>query len=426
MPPTRRQVVPLPDIEGDLMSYTGINLESVKANNRSSILKLLNERGPTSRKDLAQALGLTPASVTQNCADLIESGILVEAGEVKNVNRAGRRKILVSINYTCRYVLSISIELEDTCLTLSDLQGENRTCTRIKTNPQADPEEFLSKVALEGLSLIHAANIPHEMILGVGVSIPGLVDQEKGVSRSAYRIWENPVDVRGLLGKYLHFPILLDNNVNAFAKAELLFGGSREKENILFMKWGPGVGSAIVLHNKLYESRFSKEGELGHVTIQKNGKLCRCGRRGCLETSANIHAIANQISEACTAEDMPVLYDLVGGDVTLILGRNIDWWFHAQDEGFWRVMDPIVDNVARTLSNTITILAPDAVVYYGPVFQLPGLQERFQAHCAQFDPNYNSNYITLSTLSDKTDFIGPLAVVVTELFFSPAGILGQN
>ena len=408
------------------MSYTGINLESVKANNRSSILKLLNEQGPTSRKDLAQALGLTPASVTQNCSDLIEAGILCEAGEVKNSNRAGRRKILVGINYTCRYVLSISIELEDTCLTLSDLQGENRTCCRLKTDTQILPEEFLTKVALEGLSLIHQAGIPHEMILGVGVSIPGLVDREKGVSRSAYRIWETPVDVRGLLGRYLHFPILLDNNVNAFAKAELLFGGSREKENLLFMKWGPGVGSAIVLHNKLYESRFSKEGELGHVTIEKNGKLCRCGRRGCLETRANVHAMANQISEACTAEDMPALYDLTGGDVSLIRGRNIDWWFQAQDDGFWRIMAPIVDDVARTLANTVTILAPDAVVYYGPVFQLPGMQERFLRHCAQFDPNYNSDYITMSTLSDKIDFIGPLAVVVNELFLSPMGILGQG
>ena len=408
------------------MSYTGINLESVKANNRSSILKLLNERGPTSRKDLAQALGLTPASVTQNCADLIESGILVEAGEVKNSNRAGRRKILVGINYTCRYVLSISIELEDTCLTLSDLRGENRTCVRLKTDPQIEPDEFLTQVAQEGLSLIQQSGIPHEMILGVGVSIPGLVDREKGVSRSAYRIWEKTVDVRGLLSRYLDFPILLDNNVNAFAKAELLFGGSRETENFLFMKWGPGVGSAIVLHNKLYESRFSKEGELGHVTIEKDGKLCRCGRRGCLETRANVHAMATQISEACTAEDMPALYDLVGGDVTLIRGTNIDWWFQAQDEGFWKVMDPIVDDVARTLSNSITILAPDAVVYYGPVFQLPGMQERFQAHCAQYVPNYNEEYLTLSTLSDKIDFIGPLSVVVTELFFSPAGILGQN
>jgi len=408
------------------MSYTGINLESVKANNRSSILKLLNEQGPTSRKDMAQILGLTPASVTQNCADLIAAGILCEEGEVKDSNRAGRRKILIGINYACRYVLSVCIELESTCITLSDLRGENRTARVIKTDTAAPPYQFLQSVAQVCISLIQNASISKDMILGVGVSIPGLVDREKGVSRPAYRIWEKPVDVRGILSQHLDFPILLDNNVNAFAKAELLFGGSREKENLLFMKWGPGVGSAIVVHNHLYESRFSKEGELGHVTIDKNGKLCRCGRRGCLETIANIHAIANQVSEACTAEDMPVLHDLVGGDVTLIRGRNIEWWFHAQDEGFWRVVDRIVDQVARNLSNAVTIMAPDAVVFYGQVFQLPGIKERFLQRCAEYDANYNTDYFTMSTLSDKIDFIGPLAVVVNELFLSPGGILGQG
>lgn len=408
------------------MSYTGINLESVKANNRSSILKLLNEQGPTSRKDMAQILGLTPASVTQNCADLIAAGILCEEGEVKDSNRAGRRKILIGINYTCRYVLSVCIELESTYITLSDLRGENRTARIIKTEASAPPYQFLQSVAQECNLLIQNAAIQKEMILGVGVSIPGLVDREKGVSRSAYRIWEKPVDVRGILSQYLNFPILLDNNVNAFAKAELLFGGSREKANLLFMKWGPGIGSAIVVHNQLYESRFSKEGELGHVTIEKNGKLCRCGRRGCLETIANIHAVANQISEACTAEEMPVLYDLVGGDVTLIRGRNIEWWFQAQDEGFWRVMDRVVDQVARNLSNAVTIMAPDAVVLYGQVFQLPGVKERFLQRCAEYDANYGADYLTMSTLSDKIDFIGPLAVVVNELFLSPGGILGQG
>jgi len=408
------------------MSYTGINLESVKANNRSSVLKLLNEQGPTSRKDIAQILGLTPASVTQNCSDLIAAGILCEEGEVKDSNRAGRRKILVGINYNCRYVLSVCIELNTTSITLSNLRGENRTASTLKTDTTVLPFEFLRGVAQECLSLMQQASIPKELILGIGISIPGLVDREKGVSRSAYRIWEKPVDVRGILSQYLDFPILLDNNVNAFAKAELLFGGSREKENLLFMKWGPGVGSAIVVHNQLYESRFSKEGELGHVTIVKNGKLCRCGRRGCLETIANIHAIANQISEACSAEEMPVLHDLVGGDVTLIRGRNIEWWFQAQDEGFWRIMDRIVDQVARNLSNTVTILAPDAVVLYGQVFQLPGVKERFLQRCAEYDSNYSADYLTMSTLSDKIDFIGPLAVVVTELFLSPGGILGQG
>ncbi len=408
--------------KGDVMSYTGINLESVKANNRSSILKLLNEQGPTSRKDLAQTLGLTPASVTQNCTDLISSGILYEAGEVKDSSRAGRRKILVGINYSCRYVLSVCIELGTTCVTLSDLRGDHRTTHTLKTDAAVPPYDFLRAIAQECLSLIQQAAIPKELILGVGVSIPGLVDREKGVSRSAYRIWEKAVDVRGFLSQYLDFPILLDNNVNAFAKAELLFGGSREKENLLFMKWGPGVGSAIVVHNQLYESRFSKEGELGHVTIEKHGKLCRCGRRGCLETLANIHAIANRISEACTMETTPTLYDLVGGDETLIRGKNIEWWFHAQDEGFWRILDPIVDQVARTLSNAVTLMAPDAVVLYGQAFQLPGLKERFLQHCMEYDPNYDTSYLTMSTLSDKIDYIGPLAVVVNELFLSPTGI----
>jgi predicted NBD/HSP70 family sugar kinase len=321
-------------------------------------------------------------------------------------------------------VLSISIELENTCLTLSDLQGENRTSCQLKTEPQLPPYEFLGQVGRSGQELIRQSNIPSELILGVGVSIPGLVDREKGISRSAYRIWENPVDVRGLLKEYLDYPILLDNNVNAFAKAELLFGGSRDKENVLFVKWGPGVGSAIVVHNQLYESHYSKEGEIGHVTIEKNGKLCRCGRRGCLETRANIHAIASQFSEACTPEDTPALYDLVGGDVTLISSRAIDWWFQAQDKGFWAVMDPILDHVARTVANTVTLLAPDAVVLYGEVLQLPNVKERFLRRCMEYDPNYNESYLTMSTLSGKIDFVGPLAVVANEMFFSARGNTG--
>ena len=406
------------------MAYTGINLETVKSNNRSSILKLLNERGAMSRKDIAQTLGLTPATVTLICTELINAGMLCEEGELKESPRAGRRKILVGINYSYRYVLSICIEINHTYITLSDLRGEHAHKRRLKTDNQLPPLEFLHQVAIEALSLLQQADIPRALILGVGVSIPGPVDREKGISRLAYRIWTKPVDVCGCLRQYLDLPILLDNNVNAFAKAELLFGGSRGKENILFMKWGPGVGSAIVVRDQLYESRFSKEGEMGHVTIEKNGKLCRCGRRGCLETRANIHAIANQFSEACSPEDTPALYDLVGGDVALIQSRSIDWWFQAQDKGFWAVMDPIVDHVARTLTNTITILAPDAVVLYGEVFRLPNVKERFLRRCKAYDPSYNEEYLTMSTLSGKIDFVGPLAVVANEMFFSAVGSAG--
>ena len=91
------------------MSYTGINLENVKRNNRSAILKLLNDQGAMSRKDIAAALGLTPATVTVICSELIASQVLCELGEAQEDRRAGRKKILVGINYDRWRVLSVSI-----------------------------------------------------------------------------------------------------------------------------------------------------------------------------------------------------------------------------------------------------------------------------------------------------------------------------
>ena len=79
------------------MGYTGINMENVKSRNQSSILKLLNDAGPMSRKDIAAQLGLTPASVTTLCAELMAEGMLYEVGEIQESNRVGRRKVLLDI-----------------------------------------------------------------------------------------------------------------------------------------------------------------------------------------------------------------------------------------------------------------------------------------------------------------------------------------
>ena len=136
------------------MAYSGLNLENVKNQNRSSILKLLNDHGPMSRKDISARLGLTPASVTTLCAELLAQNILFELGEVQQDKRAGRRKILLGINYTYRYVLSISIELPATCITLCDLRGEHGSTRRIPTDTTVPPEIFLKQVANVGKALL--------------------------------------------------------------------------------------------------------------------------------------------------------------------------------------------------------------------------------------------------------------------------------
>lgn len=170
------------------MAYSGLNLGNVKNQNRSSILKLLNDHGPMPRKDLSARLGLTPASLTTLCGELLAQNILFELGEVQQEDkRAGRRKILLGINYAYRHVLSISIEAPATSVTLCDLRGEHGITRRIPTDTSVEPEVFLKRVANVGKALLWENSIGREELLGAGVSVPGPVDREKGVSTHAYR-----------------------------------------------------------------------------------------------------------------------------------------------------------------------------------------------------------------------------------------------
>lgn len=404
------------------MGYTGINLENVKVSNRSAILKLLNDHGAMSRKDIALELGLTPATVTLICTELISAGLLCEKGEVEEKKRAGRKKVLIGINYQYRNVLSISIEASETCVTVSDLRGCRYASRRIATDGSADPGQFLKMIANESKALMWESGISRESVLGVGVSVPGAVDRRAGVSNRAYRIWNEPVRVAEILRQYLDYPVIVENNVKAFAEGELIYGIGKQQDNLLFLKWGPGVGSAIIIHNKIYDSRNSKAAEIGHYIVEKNGARCRCGRRGCLETRVSTHAIAEQVAKVFDEERTPQLYRLAGGDKGYIGARNIANWTAAEDTAMWKVLDELIDQLARTVVNSITLLAPDKVIIYGQLFEIPRFQEHFLNACKSYDASYDENYILKSELSDKIEYIGPLAVVVNELFLMTGSV----
>lgn len=399
------------------VGYTGINLGNVKNSNRSAILKLLNDRGAMSRKDIATALGLTPATVTLICADLLSAGILCEKGELEEEKRAGRKKVLIDINYQYRYVLSISIEASDTCVAVCDLGGRCLGMRRLPTDEGREPEQFLEWVASEGKALMWEHGIAKEQVLGVGVSVPGLVESGEGVSLHALRIWNGPVAVGECLRRCLDYPVVVENNIKAFAEAEQIFGCGREQEEILVVKWGPGVGAAVINHNQLTDSCKARLAEIGHCVVEDQGKLCRCGRHGCLETRVAIHPIAERVQEAFFEEKMPELARLVDGDPGRIQARNIREWAKAKDEALWEILNQVIGELARVAVNAITILAPRKVILYGEVFELSQVREQFLKRCEEYDPSYGNGFIAESDLSDRIEYIGPLAVAVNELFF---------
>ena len=403
------------------MPKQGINFENVKKSNRSAILKLLNNRGPMSRKDIAVAVGLTPASVTMICSDLLEEGIITEIGEAQEAGRVGRKKILVSLNSEYRYVFCVGIESEETYISITDLMGKVIKSTSLITDASMDPENFLSKIADNFKALMWESDFSKDQILGVGVSIPGKVDCDNGISINTYSIWDRPVNVTDVLSNELGLPVFLDNNLKAYALSELFFGTGRTKENLLVLKWGPGVGSSIVVNQSIYQGAHGNAAEVGHMIKSSTGKKCKCGRRGCLQTEIATHAIIETvINEYGTTEEghkeMPLLDAWLkeGNEITY---QNTEVWCGIQDKKLQDILDEKVECIIHAAVNIATMLDPNRIVVFGYLFDAPGLYERFMKKYLELDPTRNESFIVKSTLPQKQYHTEALSIVLDRLFY---------
>ena len=364
----------------------------VKKRNRSSVLNCINQRGPVSRKDIAQITGLTPAAVTLICTELIQQGLLQELGFDTFSTGAGRRKVLLEINYNCYYIITVNIEFSDTFLSISNMKGECLEQRVIPTDRDAEPEIFLAHVAKLCKEMRDRFPELEEKLAGVSVAVPGVIDREKGLSVHAYGVWNREVAVCDVLNNTLDLPVWIENNVNAFAMAELLYGYGKDYDNLLIIKWGPGVGSSIIIDSQLYEGRHGKAAELGHFIVERDGDLCSCGRRGCLETKVSYQTLARSVPFA--AEEFGQVYR------------------KAEAEGNGGLFDNAIDLFARTIVNSMTILAPNRVVLFGSLFHDRIIRDKLIEACEKYDSRYNTSRILYSTLADRERVIGPVAAFV--------------
>ncbi|ODR93096.1 ROK family protein [Sinorhizobium alkalisoli] len=123
-------------------------------------------------------------------------------------------------------------------------------------------------------------------IMGIGVSIPGEVDPQKGICLQSPRFGWRDLHFAEMLAERVHAPVWIDDDVNAFAIAQKLFGAGRNHRNFAALAIGTGIGCSLVLNGDIYHGSNSSAGKLGHITSTTGGALCECGRRGCLMVHA--------------------------------------------------------------------------------------------------------------------------------------------
>lgn len=354
-------------------------MHSVKAENRSLILYLLQKNGSMSRKEIAQSLGLTPAAVTKICNDLISFDILKETGEISTGGK-GRKEILLSLNFGKKYVLGINAETTHITYSISKLSGE---VISVMTSPFFDDIDAVLKKADE---LLNNNSIDYNDIFSVGLCVVG------SASGKGYGLW-NCRELCEKAGEKYGVPIAVENNVRAFAQSEMLYSGGYGSEPVLFFKWGPSIGSAIAADGKILSGNDNGIAEIGHYIVNPAGKKCRCGRYGCLETEAGEEALVS------------------------LTNLRLEEIITSQNEDVINILDEKIDTVALALANTATILNAKKIVLFGSVFLNETVANKLKKQCIRYNGNLTSDMIITSKQNEKIGYIGPVAICAKKFFF---------
>ena len=397
----------------------GINMGGIKQKNRASILNLIRGHGAMSRTDIAKQVELTPASVTIIVNKMIDEGVIKEMGELEESDkRAGRRKILIDINYDIKYVIGISIESELCSIGVANIKGTVLNSTSVCINKELEAEETLLEIANQCISLLWKENIAKENILGVGVGIIGPVNSKEGVSKHAYGLWKKEVNVKKILEKQLNINVVVDNNVRTLAMAEMDHEKLQNISNMLFIKCGPGIGSAIVIDREIYRGTHNIAAEIGHTIVEINGEICKCGKVGCLETVASPEAINRKIKKNFSKQRMPILYKLCKEDIANLSTNNVIKSSEQGDEEVIKIVTKAATYMALGISNAITIIDPHKLVLYGEMFKNKIFMEIFKE---ELNKNLTEcdlkNIISYSTLNNSPIYIGGIALAIREFFF---------
>jgi predicted NBD/HSP70 family sugar kinase len=418
----------LEDIENEKekpMVEIGSNMKSVKITNRAAMLKIIYNKGKSSQKNLSKELNLTQGAVSLICNEMMESGILSVTGETIGEYQVGRKQVLVEVNYNYKYVIGVDISEGIAMITLTNLNAEIIEKRSLEFNINENPNSLLKEIASEIIKLLWKNNISKESIVGVGITIVGVVDNLAGISLNDYKIWRKPVQIKEILEDELNLKVFVENNVCAFAIGETLFSGVGSCDNSLFLKWGPGVGSAIILNGVIYKAKNHSSAELGHTIVDLNGELCTCGNRGCVESFVSLASISKGLKNMAQDGNSEELIKKLEKYNNKIDSNNVVELLLVKDEKVEEYREHLVSVLAFATYNSSKIISPERVIIYGYMFESDEIVNDFINVYKKIDNSETEIEFARSNYISKHNYIGAIAIAVRKGFLDIGGFYSK-
>ncbi|MFD4946554.1 ROK family protein [Streptomyces sp. NPDC058239] len=368
--------------------------------NLERVVRAVRMAGSLTQAEIARSTGLSAATVSNIVRELKDGGTV----EVTPTSAGGRRARSVSLSGDAGIVIGVDFGHTHLRVAVGNLAHQVLAEESEPMDVDASAAEGFGRAERLVKRLIETTGISPDKVIGVGLGVPGPIDVESGTlgSTSILPGWTGINPSEELAGR-LGVPVYVDNDANLGALGELVWGSGRGVKDLAYIKVASGVGAGLVIDGHIYRGPGGTAGEIGHITLDESGPVCRCGNRGCLETFTAARYV------------LPLLQPSHGSDLTM---ERVVQLARGGDPGCRRVIGDVGRHIGSGVANLCNLLNPSRVVLGGSLAEagelvLMPIRDSVSRYAIPSAARQLS--VLPGALGGRAEVLGALALVLSEM-----------
>jgi predicted NBD/HSP70 family sugar kinase len=375
------------------------SLFNARQTNRLRVIQALYRHPGSSRSAIAEITGLSRPTVSAFMEELEKAGIVEEYEDDAPRQSGGRPPVLMTLVPRAAFAVGVDMGHEHLRVAVCDLSGELLSDEYTAIDVDHAPHGTMDLAKQMVARTLESAEVERERVIGAGMALAAPVDGETGrvFARGILPSWGG-IEPVAEMERRLELPVRLENDANLGALGEHVFGAGQGVDEMAYVRLSAGIGLGLVLGGRAFGGTCGIAGELGHVRVSRDGPICRCGNRGCLEIVASPNAVAR----------------LLGPEVSV--ARMLDL-AREGDRGAQRAIGDAGELIGEALATLVTLLNPKLIVVGGDLATTGDVVlEPIRTAIARYaiPPAGAAVDVVRGTLGERAEVLGAAALVLGE------------
>ncbi len=334
-------------------------VSTVREKDKAVIMATVRRFGPISQVGIHDLTRIRPATISPLVRELLASGKLNVVGHADNP--MGRKQVMLRINEESGYVVALDFDEEFVDVALLDLHPRVRRSLRDPTNLASGIDGLLEQLFSCVERIIPQSGLQAQSIQGIGVGVPGLVNPSTGtvMMSSTIEFWKQ-IELKKLFETRFGISTVVENNSRTKAVAERVLGAGHMSEDMIYVEYGKGIGSGIIVGGKVLHGHSYSAGELGHTHVGADDRACKCGSFGCLEAIAGISALEREVQSELRNGSQSALGK--NGDESHLDGWMVLKAARTGDKLCVAMVERLGHHLGLALANLVNLFNPSTIV----------------------------------------------------------------